>query len=233
MKLNEVMEKLKELGTEQTKKTLMNHGICEPLFGVKITDMKKLVKYIKNDDDLVKELYNTGNYDAMYLSGLSINPKNTTKDLLEDWVKKSNCYATSEYTVARVAAESKFAVELAKEWINSENEMIATCGWSTYSNYISISNEINLTEIEELLEWISKNIHKQRNRVKYIMNGFVISAGAYITELNTKALEVAINIGRVEVDMGKTSCKVPIAKDSIDKIISMGRVGKKRKRCIC
>ncbi|MDZ4906943.1 DNA alkylation repair protein [Clostridium perfringens] len=94
MKLNEVMKKLEELGTEQTKKTLMNHGICEPLFGVKITDMKKLVKYIKNDDDLVKELYNTGNYDVMYLAGLSINPKNTTKDLLEEWVKKSNCYAT-------------------------------------------------------------------------------------------------------------------------------------------
>ena len=37
----------------------------------------------------------------------------------------------------------------------------------------------------------------------------------------------------VEVDMGETSCKVPLAQDMIAKIESMGRVGAKRKTMKC
>lgn len=233
MNLEEVISKLEALGTEQTKKTLMRHGVNEPLFGVKIGDMKKLVKDIKKDQDLVKALFNTGNYDAMYLAGLAINPKLVTKELLEDWIEKVDCLALAEYTVANVAAESQFARELAIKWMSSDDENIATCGWSTYSNYISISHDLDLDEIAEYLNFVENVIHSQPNRVKYTMNGFVMSVGSYIEELNQRALEAANHIGKVDVYMGKTSCKVPNAKEQIEKIISMDRVGKKHKRCIC
>jgi hypothetical protein len=45
----EIIQKLEEFGSEQTKKIYMNHGVKEPFFGVKIADMKKLVKYVKKD----------------------------------------------------------------------------------------------------------------------------------------------------------------------------------------
>lgn len=235
MNIETIMEKLEALGTPQTKKTLSRHGVCEPFFGVRIGDMKKLVKYVKNNDNLAKELYNTGNYDAMYLAGLSIDPSNMTKDELQQWLERASCDAISEYIVAGIAAESKYALELAREWIKSEDEQVATCGWSTYSNYISITDDsmLDIDEIRGLLDTVEERIHKERNRVKYAMNGFVISVGAYIIDLNEKALEVAKNIGKVEVFMGDTSCKVPFATDYIEKIINKDRVGKKRKRCIC
>lgn len=233
MNLSEVMNELEKLGSETTKKTLMKHGAHEPLFGVKITDMKKIVKHVKKDSHLVEQLYDTGNYDAMYLAGLSINPKNIRKELLEKWVNKASCYAIGDYAVARAAAESEFAVELARQWIDSGDELISSCGWSTYSNYASISNDINIGEVEGLLKYAEGNIHSERNRVKYNMNGFVISVGSYIKELNPLALKVAENIGIVKVDMGLTSCKVPNAKEYIEKVMVMDRVGKKRKRCIC
>ena len=40
---------------------------------------------------------------------------------------------------------------------------------------------------------------------------------------------VARKIGQVEVDMGDTSCKTPLATGCIDKIEQMGRIGRKRK----
>lgn len=45
--VDEVMSKLEEMGTEQTKHTFLRHGAVEPLFGVKVGDMKKLVKDVK------------------------------------------------------------------------------------------------------------------------------------------------------------------------------------------
>lgn len=235
MTYEEIMKKLKELGSEQTKRIYENHGVKEPYFGVKIGDLKKLVKYVKKDHELALALYNSGNHDAMYLAGLSINPKLISKETLQDWAKKAYWYMISEYTVAGVAAESDFAVELASEWMTSEDEMIAVCGWSTYANYLSITpdEDLNITEIRELLNQVKNTIHHERNRVRYVMNGFVIGVGAYVTALNEEAKQVADHIGKVHVDVGNTACKVPMAFDYIEKVENMNRVGMKRKTCIC
>lgn len=235
MTLEEIMQKLEEVGSEQTKSTFIRHGAKEPLFGVKVGDLKKLVKYVKKDQELVLALYQTGNHDAMYLAGLSINSKKMTKETLQDWVQKANWYMLAEYTVAGVAAESNYALELAREWMNSEEEMIAVAGWNTYGNYISITpnEELDLGEIRKLLHQVEETIHNERNRVRYVMNGFVIGVGAYIPDLYDEAMRVAEYVGKVHVDVGNTACKVPLATDYIKKIEQKGKIGAKRKTCIC
>ena len=81
--------------------------------------------------------------------------------------------------------------------------------------------------------FVEENIHKAQNRVRYTMNGFIISAGTYIPELTDKAMKIAEQIGKVKVDMGGTSCKVPYGKDYIQKVVDRGTVGKKRKMARC
>lgn len=235
MTYEQMMEQLEQMGSEQTKKTLMNHGAKEPLFGVKIGDMKKLVKYVKKDQELALKLFASGNYDAMYLAGLSINPKLVSKETLQEWVKQINWHAPAEYTVAWVTAESEFAVELAREWIQSPEELIAVCGWSSYSNYLSITSDekLDIDEISRLLKQVSSTIHSERNWVKYVMNGFVIAVGSYVPALNEEAKQVAEQIGKVQVSVGNTACKVPLATSYIAKVEQRDKVGVKRKTCIC
>ncbi|MFT7161922.1 MAG: hypothetical protein ACI9GZ_003109, partial [Bacteroidia bacterium] len=36
-----------------------------------------------------------------------------------------------------------------------------------------------------------------------------------------------------QVDMGETACKVPLAKDYIQKVVDKGRVGKRKKSARC
>ena len=235
MNYEEIMLKLEELGSQQTKKVFLNHGVKEPYYGVKIGDLKKLVKYVKKDHELALKLYDSGNHDAMYLAGLSINPKLISKETLQDWVSKAYWYMVAEYTVAQVAAESDYALELAREWMKSEEEMIAVCGWSTYSNYLSITPDdgLDLTEIRGLLEQINNTIHEEKNRVRYVMNSFVISVGAYVKDLTEEAKNIADSIGKVHVDVGNTACKVPLATEYIKKVEAKDKVGLKRKTCIC
>lgn len=235
MEYGELMNKLEELGSEQTKNIYLNHGAKEPVFGVKTGDIKKFVKYVKKDHDLALKLYDSGVYEAMYLAGLSVNPKLMTKDMLQKWVKKASWYNLAEYTVAQVAAESNFALELAREWMRADEEMIAVAGWSTYSNYISITpnEDLDMDEIRSLLNQVRKTIHEERNRVRYVMNSFVISVGAYIPQLTDTAKKIGKAIGKVHVDVGNTACKVPIAVDYIEKVEVKNKIGKKRKTCIC
>lgn len=90
MTVAEVMNRLEELGTEQTKKTLLRHGAKEPLYGVKVGDLKKLARDVKKDQPLALALFDTGNHDAMYLAGLCVQPKMTPTTCplrpMTDWI---------------------------------------------------------------------------------------------------------------------------------------------------
>ena len=235
MTTQEILNQLEEFGNEQTKKIFMRHGAKEPFFGVKVQDLKKIQKIVKKNHQLAIELYDTGNSDAMYLAALISEPNKMTKTQLQNWAEKAYWYMLSEYPVAWTTAESKFGWELSLDWINSDKENIASSGWATLSSIIAIKNdkEINLKKIEELLEFISKNIHSSKNRIRYTMNGFVISVGAYLKPLLDKSKEVAKLIGKVDVEMGGTSCKVPLASEYIEKIESRNKIGVIRKTSFC
>jgi len=235
MQLNEVMQRLEQYGNETTKQIYLNHGAKEPLFGVKIAELKKIVKKVKKNHALSLQLFETGNSDAMYLAGLIADEQHIAKAELQKWAEKAYWYMLSEYTVAGVAAESRYGLELAQEWIKSDKENIASAGWATYSGLLAIkpNEELDLKEIEQLLDFIKTNIHQAQNRVRYTMNNFVISVGTYIPSLTDKSVEIAKSIGKVSVDMGGTACKVPFAPEYIQKVVAKGYVGKKRKAIQC
>ena len=235
MTLKEILTQLEDYGDERTKNTLKKHGAQEPFFGVKVADLKKILKKTKKNHALSLELYKTGNSDAMYLAGLMADENQITKEQLNEWVKKAYWSYLSEYTVPWIAAETKYGFDLGLEWINSKNEGIASAGWSTLAYYSAVNKDedLDIAMYIKLLDTVEKDIPNAKNRVKYTMNGFVISIGTYIKELTDKAKEVAEKIGKIEVDMNGTACKVPFAKDYIQKVVDKQRVGKKRKTARC
>ena len=235
MTAKEVLSQLESLGNEQTKKIHLRHGAIEPLFGVKVGDLKAIQKKVKKDHSLALELYATGNLDAMYLAGLIADEAQATKKDLRDWANKATWSMISNYTVAGLAAESKHAIDLGSEWIDHKKELIASAGWCTLTNYLSITadDEIEYALFTKLLKRVAKEIHDGRNEVKAAMTGFIIGLGSFYPPLTKAAKETAAKIGKVVVDQGNTSCKTPDAVERIEKIEKMGRIGKKRKSARC
>ena len=227
MTAQEIVKELSKLGDESTKKTLMRHGAKEPIFGVKIGDLKKIQKRIKRNHALALELYDTGISDAMYLAVLVSDPAQMTKKDLDRWLKQAPWPMISDYSVAWVAAESPHGAAMAKKWIASPQESIAVAGWSTYGSLVSITpdDQLDLKEIDQLLGKVQAGIHKAKNRVRYMMNAFVIAVGGAVKPLTARAKAVAKAIGTVEVDMGETACQVPDALAYIQKIEQRGKLG--------
>ena len=196
MTLDDVMADLHAHGSEQTKKTFTRHGAREPFFGVKVEHLKTIVKKVKRDHALALALYDTGNSDAMYLAALVCDPAKFTKPHLTKWVKGAYWFYLSCFTVAWAAAESRFGRELALEWMESKKEQIAAAGWSTYSSLLSIKpdEELDDDEIVGLLERIEGSIHAAPNRVKYVMNSFVIAVGSYVMFVKLLGVNLAPGI---------------------------------------
>ena len=59
------------------------------------------------------------------------------------------------------------------------------------------------------------------------------SALSLIRVSGEKALEIASKMEKVNVNLGNTACKVPEAKTYIEKVVKMGRLGKKKKKARC
>ena len=235
MTLEEVMTELKAKGSESIKKILLKHGIKEPFFGVKVEYLKVLQKKIKKDYPLSKELYATGNADAMYLAGLIADEDKMTKKDLSAWVKKAVSTNISDYTVPWIAAESHHGYELALEWIDTKEEFIAAAGWATLSNIMALTpdDKLDLPSLKSLLNRVHKTIHHADNRVRSTMNAFVISVGSYVAPLTDYAIGISEKIGEVNINVGDTACRVPNAKEYITKVRNKGTTGKKKKTVRC
>ena len=229
-----ILAELKPLGRDSYKKVLLNHGVKEPCFGVKIEELKKIQQRIRQNYRLALELYDTGVYDAQYLAGLIADDAQMTKEDLQHWVEQA-CAPLAGSTVPWVAAGSPHGRELALAWIESGKELVAVAGWATLSSLVAIKDdaELDLAELKRLLQRVQKTIHQAPNDVRSKMNGFVIAVGSYVRALTPLALQVGEQIGPVTVDMGKTACQVPFAPDYIRKVEKRGSLGKKRKSAKC
>lgn len=232
----DILAELKPLGTESYKRVLMkNHGVKEPFFGVKISELQKIRKRIRQDYQLALDLYASGNYEAMYLAGLIADDAQMTKKDLRRWAEQAYGGSLPGTTVPTVAAGSPHGHELALEWIESPKPLVACAGWATLSCLVARKpdTELDLAELKRLLQRIGRSIHQAPDLVRYQMNNFVISVGCYVSSLTNFALELAEKIGPVSADLGNNSCQIPSAHDYIRKVQAQGSIGKKRKTVKC
>jgi hypothetical protein len=236
MNPKDILEELKPLEKESYKRVLSkNHGVKEPCFGVAISELKKFQKRIKKDYQLALDLYDTGNYDAMYLAGLIADDARMTRKDLQRWVEKAYGGSLPGSTVPWVAAGSPHGHDVALEWIESTKPEVAAAGWATLSSLVSIKAdvELDLPELKCLLQRVQKVIHRAPDKVRYQMNLFVIAVGSFVEPLMRFAIQVGEEIGPVTADLGNNSCQVPFAPDYIRKVEQHGYIGRKRKTAKC
>ena len=236
MTAKEILEEMKPLGRESYKKLLFkNYGIKEPCFGVAIGELKKFQKRIKKDYQLALDLYDTGNYDAMYLAGLIADDARMTKKDLQHWVEKAYAASLPGATVPWVAAGSPHGHDMALEWIESPKSLVAVAGWATLSSLVSTKDDaaLDLPELKRLLQRVQKEIHQAPDAVRYQMNSFLICVGSYVKSLTELAIQVGEKIGPVTANLGDNSCQIPFAPDYIRKVEKRGSIGKKRKTAKC
>lgn len=235
MKLKEVMAALKAKGSDQIKQILKRHGGPDSMLGVRIGDMKPILKQIKGDQALAMELYATGISDAQYLAGMVADGHLMTAKQLQTWAETASWNMISGNTVAWVAAEHPDGFKLASKWIDSKNEEVARAGWATLSGIAATvpDAELPVAAYGKLLKRVLKDIGQAPEGVKYGMNNFVIMVGTYMAPLADEAMATARKLGRVEVDMGDTECKVPVATDYIVKSRRGAAVAPKRKTIRC
>lgn len=230
-----VMKELEALGTERIKKTYINNGAHDPLFGVATGKMKPIAKKIKKNQALAEQLYASGNYDAMYFAGIIADPTEMTAEDFERWIDKAYFYMLSDYVVAVTLSETDFAQAVADRWVASDEELKMSAGWSCYCWLLGNrpDGEFSTSKIADMLNQVKNTIHDSPDRTKSAMNNFIYTVGVSYLPLHEKALETAKAVGPVEVKKDKKKSSILLASENIQKDIDRGRLGFKRKHVRC
>jgi 3-methyladenine DNA glycosylase AlkD len=218
MNVQEALDTLKSLGTEQNRKIYRRHGAGEDVYGVSFAHLKDLKKKIKTDHELGVGLWNSGNHDARMLAGMIADPKRLDAATLDGWAKGLRNYIETD-ALGDLAAQAPHPRETMARWMASDQEFTASAGWRLLSH--AAANEEGLPDeyFERFLATIERDIHESPNRVRHAMNGALISIGVRDPALRKKAEAAAKRIGKVEVDHGETGCKTPEAITYIQKVV--------------
>ncbi|MCU6711374.1 DNA alkylation repair protein [Paenibacillus sp. J5C_2022] len=235
MDLNTVMQELEALGKERTKKMYMSNGAHEPLFGVATGAMKPMSRLIKRNQPLADQLYDTGNYDAMYFAGVIADPGVMTEADFERWMDGAYFYMLSDYVVAVTLAETDIAQEVADKWIASGEELRMSAGWSCYCWLLGSrpDSEFSESKMADMLKVVGNTIHDSPERTKYAMNNFIYTVATSYTPLHERAVETAQEVGPVEVQKDKKKSKLLNATENIQKALDRGQLGFKRNYVRC
>jgi 3-methyladenine DNA glycosylase AlkD len=230
-----VMRELEALGKERMKKMYISNGAKEPVFGVATGAMKPLAKKIKMNQDLAEELYATWNYDAMYFAGIIADPKAMTEADFDRWMDGAYFYMLSDNVVSVTLAEADIAQEVADKWIASGEELRMSAGWSCYCWLLGNrkDEEFSTEKLEGMLETVKETIHDAPERAKSAMNNFVYTVAVSYVALHEKAVEIAEEIGPVEMKRDGKKPSILNASEEIQKQVDRGRIGFKRKYVRC
>ncbi len=235
MNLYEVMAEIEALSSERMKKYYISQGAKEPVFGVATGALKPIAKKLKYNQQMAEELYSTGNYDAMYLAGMIANPKIMTPADFDRWIKEAYFFMISDFIVAVTLAETDFAMEVADKFIESQEELTMSAGYSCYEWLLGVrkNSEFDENKLLSMLKAVEEKIHNMPARTRYAMNNFVVAVGVSYTPLHEEALRTAEQIGEVTITQNTKSAQILNACESIKKEAQKGRIGFKRRSVRC
>ncbi len=215
--ITEIMNELKAFGTEQNRKIYRRHGVGDNQFGVSVANLRALKKKIKINHALAQQLWETGNHDARNLAALIADPKQADEGLLDHWIHGADNYVMTD-CISGFAASTPFARTKSEAWRESNEEWVATAGWTLVSHLAMNDKTLPDSYFLPLIARIEREIHTRKNRVRYAMNNALIAIGGRSADLKEKALQAGATIGEVHVDHGETNCETPDACAYIEKM---------------
>ena len=182
-------------------------------FGIGLTQLRKLAKQVGRDHALAQKLWKSDIYDVKVISLLIDDPRQLTREQAEKQVDGlndgmlSHVFATCDATLAK----APFAFDLARDWMESKDNVRRRCGYS-------LIYELSKKEVKgmddafclERIDHIRNTIHEQEMWVREAMTGALLGIGKQNKKLNKAAIGAARAIGPVDVDYGDDNSCEPV-----------------------
>jgi 3-methyladenine DNA glycosylase AlkD len=180
-------------------------------FGIGLTRLRAIAKQVGRDHNLALKLWRERNHDAKVIGLLIDDPKQLTRDQVEQQVDGAGPGMLSHVLSSCDATlpKSPIAFEIAQAWMASKDPVRRSCGYGLVYELAKDKKDKRLTDEFFLgcLEKIGNTISREENSVRVGMGGALIGIGKRNKKLNAAAIKVATAIGPIHFSDGDKQCE--------------------------
>lgn len=180
-------------------------------YGIGLTRLRALAKRIGRHRDLAQALWKTDVHEARVIALLIDDPAQITREQAEKQVEElaggmlAHVFASCDATLAKTS----FVVELADQWVGSDDPVRRECGYgllyeaSKFSGKKAPSEAFFLAHVER----IADTIETEGEKVRLAMGAALMGIGKRSAALNAAALKVARDVGPIEFTSASGKCE--------------------------
>ncbi len=180
-------------------------------YGIGLTQLRAMAKRIGRNRELAQALWQTDAYEARVIALLIDDPARITREQAEQQVEQlsggmlAHVFASCDATLAKTS----FAVELADQWVRSDDPVRRDCGYrllyeaSKLSGKKAPSEEFFLGHVAR----IADTIESESEKVRLAMGAALMGIGKRSAVLNKAALKVARQVGPIEFTSASGACE--------------------------
>lgn len=180
-------------------------------YGIGLTQLRKLAKRVGRNRELAQALWKTDVYDARVIALLIDDPAQITRDQAEQQGDElaggmlAHVFASCDATLAKTS----FMVELAEEWVRSDDPVRRDCGYGLLYEASKLSGKKAPGEAFFLahVERIADTIDGESEKVRLSMATALMGIGKRTVVLNKAVLKVARDVGPIEFTSASGKCE--------------------------
>lgn len=192
MTAEEIISRLKELGSEENRKGMAKYGInTENALGVTVNDVRAIAKEIGTDQKLAESLWKTGIHEARIMATVIADPAETDISLLDDWVQDIRSWDLCDQFCNNLVVHTPYAGMKIVEWCTQDEAFVKRAGFSTLANYALKNPDVREKDIEGYFTLILSECGDSRNYVRKAVSWALRSIGKRSLHYNRKAVKIA------------------------------------------
>ncbi|GGC53784.1 DNA alkylation repair protein [Hoyosella rhizosphaerae] len=204
--VSEVFGELAELEDPKIREVNRNHGDDH---GVNLTKLRALAKRLKNQPDLARQLWDSGDSSARLLAILIYRPKDLRQDELDAMLRQSRTPKELDWLVNYLVKKHPGVDALRVAWFDDPNAVVASAGWALTADRVTKAPEgLNL---EGLLDTIESSMKDAPDRLQWAMNNCLAQIGIHHPEHRNRAIAIGERLEVLKDYPTPPNCTSPYA----------------------
>lgn len=210
----EVLAELAELAEPRIREVNEKHGDDH---GVNLGKLRALAKRLKTQQDLARELWQTGDTAARLLALLICRPKAFERDELDAMLREARTPKVHDWLVNYVVKKNPHAEQLRLAWCADPDPVVASAGWALTTERVAKKPEG--LDLAGLLDVIESEMKDAPDRLQWAMNHCLAQIGIDHAEHRARALDIGERLEVLKDYPTPPGCTSPYAPIWINEMV--------------
>ena len=194
MTVNEILNELKSLGTEDHLRKMKGFGIdADEAYGVKVPLIRGLAKLIGKNHELAMELRKSPVHEARLMASMIADHKLLTESDFDDWVSEFRSWDICDGTCS-LLGKTPFARKKIDEYADNQSEFVKRTAFVLMCHFAVHEKKLPDDFFYPFFEIIENQAWDNRNFVKKAVNWALRQIGKRNANLREIAIETAERI---------------------------------------